>query len=159
LTSTDIAAQAARPRTRRKKRDGRAAWVFLTPWVLGVLLVTAGPLLASLYLSFTRYDLLSAPKWVGMKNFQMLFRDSNFASATRVTLIYVVVSVPVVLILALLLASAMNTGLRGLAIYRTLFYIPTLLGSSVAIAVLWTEMFATNGAVNKVLALVHIHGL
>jgi multiple sugar transport system permease protein len=167
LTSIQIAAQADRRRTaqaarrgtRRQRRDGRTAWIFLTPWVLGILLVTAGPLLASLYLSFTRYNLLSAPKWVGLQNFKTLFADPNFGSATRVTLVYVVVSVPVVLILALALASAMNTRLRGLTIYRTLFYIPTLLGASVAIAVLWTEMFATDGAVNKVLAIVHIHGL
>jgi multiple sugar transport system permease protein len=136
-----------------------AGWIFLTPWLLGIVLVSAGPLLASLYLSFTRYNLLSAPTWIGFQNFEKLFADGKFISSLKVTLIYVVLSVPVVLILALLLAIAMNTRLRGLAIYRTLFYIPTLLGSSVAIAVLWTEMFSTNGAINKLLALVHIKGL
>ncbi|GAA2073776.1 sugar ABC transporter permease [Pseudolysinimonas kribbensis] len=154
------AAAAALPRRRAKKRrDGRAALVFLAPWLLGILLVTAGPLLASLYLSFTQYNLISAPVWVGFSNFIALFNDPNFLASAGATLIYVVVSVPLVLVLALLLASALNAKLRGMVIYRTLFYIPTLLGASVAIAVLWSELFSTNGAVNNLLSIFHITGL
>jgi multiple sugar transport system permease protein len=150
---------AAPPRKRANNRDGRAALAFLTPWLLGVLLITAGPLLVSLYLSFTQYNLISAPVWVGFSNFTALFSDPNFSSSIGVTLIYVGVSVPLVLVLALALASALNAKLRGMAIYRTLFYIPTLLGASVAIAVLWSELFSTSGAVNNLLSIFHVQGL
>jgi multiple sugar transport system permease protein len=160
-TSTSGAAVEAVPRRRRRRvnRDGRTAAIFLAPWCVGVILVTLGPLLASLYLSLTNYDLFTAPHWVGIANYVRMFTsDPQFMTALRVTFIYVAVSVPVLLIVALLLAMLLNRGLRGLAIYRTLFYIPTLLGSSVAIAVLWRQVFSTGGIVNSVLSWFGVQG-
>jgi len=146
-------------RRRRLNRDGRAAAVFLTPWCAGVVLITLGPLVASLYLSLTNYNLFNTPRWVGIANYIRMFtNDPQFTTSLKVTFIYVGVSVPILLTVALLLAMLLNRGLRGLGFYRTLFYIPTLLGSSVAIAVLWRQVFSTGGIVNSVLSWFGIHG-
>jgi multiple sugar transport system permease protein len=146
-----------RPRS-HLHRDGRAAIFFLAPWICGVVLVTLGPLVASLYLSLTNYDLFTSPIWVGLQNYARMLGDLQFQTALRVTFLYVLVSVPTVLVCALLVAILLNRRLRGLAIYRTLFYLPTLLGGSVAIAVLWRQVFSTGGIVNQLLSLVRIHG-
>ncbi|TCC19315.1 sugar ABC transporter permease [Kribbella sindirgiensis] len=122
------------------------------------MLVTAVPLLASLYLAFTNYDILNAPEWTGLENFQRMIHDDQFWASVRVTLIYVLVSVPLQLAFALLLALILDRGLKGLAFYRSAFYLPSLLGSSVAIAILWREIFGDDGLINKGLALVGIHG-
>lgn len=139
-------------------RQGRAAHVFLIPWQLGFLLITAVPLLASLYLAFTNYDILNPPDWTGLENFQRMIHDDQFWASVRVTLIYVLVSVPLQLAFALLLALILDRGLSGLAFYRSAFYLPSLLGSSVAIAILWREIFGDDGLINKGLALIGIHG-
>lgn len=139
-------------------RQGRAAHVFLIPWQLGFLLITAVPLLASLYLAFTNYDILNPPEWTGLENFQRMIHDDQFWASVRVTLIYVLMSVPLQLAFALLLALILDRGLSGLAFYRSAFYLPSLLGSSVAIAILWREIFGDDGLINKGLALIGIHG-
>lgn len=158
-TSRTAVETVPRRRRHRFNRDGRAAAIFLAPWCVGVILITVGPLLASLYLSLTNYDLFTAPQWVGFANYVRMFTsDPQFMTSLRVTFVYVAVSVPVLLIVALLLAMLLNRGLRGLRIYRTLFYIPTLLGSSVAISVLWRQVFSTDGIVNSVLSWFGIQG-
>jgi pectin-derived oligosaccharide transport system permease protein len=134
-----------------KGREAIAGYVFLLPWLLGFLGLTLGPMLASLWLSFTRYDLLSSPKWIGAQNYVTLFSDSRFLHSVQVTAIYVVVSVPLKLAFALLLAVLLNRGLRGLNVYRAIYYVPSLLGTSVAIAVLWRQIFGDDGVVNTVL--------
>ena len=135
------------------------AYLFLAPWFLGLMVITIGPILASLYLSFTDYSLLAAPEWVGFDNYIRMFtEDPRFWRAVRVTLIYVFVSVPIQLMFALLLALVLNRGVRGLAIYRSVYYLPSLLGSSVAVALLWRQIFGTDGLINAVLALFDIQG-
>jgi multiple sugar transport system permease protein len=113
----------------------------------------------SLLLSFTRYNLLSAPLWIGFGNFADLFRDAQFLQAVTVTLHFVVVSVPLVLLVSLSLALFLSGGMRFVRLYRTLFYLPTLLGQSVAIAVLWVKVFGEPGLLNNILALAGIRGL
>ncbi len=140
-------------------RENLIGYLFLLPWFLGLFTLTIGPMLGSLYLSFTRYDLLSAPQWIGLQNFIAMFSDIRFLDALRVTAIYVVLSVPLKLAVALLVALALNKGLRGLGIYRAVYYVPSLLGGSVAIAILWRQIFGQNGIVNQGLALLGIHGL
>jgi len=137
----------------RKKGDGRWALFFLAPWFVGLVLVTAGPMGASLYLSFTDYDLLSPPEWVGLDNFARMFADPRFLSSLGVTFTYVLVSVPLQLAAALGLALVLDKGLRGLALYRSVYYLPSLLGGSVAIAILWRQIFGADGLVNQVLGL------
>ncbi|WP_241562031.1 carbohydrate ABC transporter permease [Streptomyces hoynatensis] len=154
------AAGGARRRGGRAARDNRAAYAFLTPWLAGVLVFTIGPMLFSLYLAFTRYDLVSAPHWIGFDNFRHMFEtDPRYLKSVRVTLTYVVVSVPLLLAFSLGLAMVLNRGLRFLTGYRALFYLPSLIGGSVAVAALWRQVFGEEGIVNKALGAIGIdHG-
>ncbi len=141
-----------------RKRDNRAAAVFLLPWVAGLALITIGPIAASLVLGFTDYNLIQPPEFNGVDNFTRMFSDERLHHALRVTFTYVVVSVPLQLACALGLALLLDRGMRGLAFYRSAFYLPSLLGSSVAIAVLWRQIFGADGLVNQVLGKVGIEG-
>jgi multiple sugar transport system permease protein len=137
-------------------RDNKAGYLFLLPWLIGLVVITIGPMLASLYLSFTNYSLIQAPKWVGIDNYVRMLNDDRLHNALKVTFIYVFVSTPLQLILALGVALLLNEGMRGLPFYRSIFYLPSMLGSSVAIAVLWRQIFGTDGLVNQVLRLVGV---
>lgn len=143
--------------TRRQDRtratDNRAALMFMAPWIIGFIVFTAGPLLASLYLSFTRYDLLTLPDWTGISNYvRLLQRDQRFLSSLGVTGTYVAVAVPLRLVFALAIAMILNKGIGGLPLYRAIYYLPSLLGGSVAIAILWRQVFGINGIFNAVVA-------
>ena len=129
--------------------DGKAAAVFLLPWFIGLALIVVGPLLASLYLSFTSYDLFQDPKFIGLENYARLFQDQRLSQALQVTFTYVLVSVPLQLAAALGLAMLLDKGVRGLSFYRSVFYLPSLLGASVAIAILWRQLFGTEGVLNQ----------
>lgn len=134
-------------------------YLFLLPWFIGFFGLTIGPILTSLYLSFTHFDLLTAPRWTGLDNYVRMFtNDPKFAASMRVTFFFVVFSVPLKLAFALGVALLLNRGMKGLPLYRALFYLPSLLGASVAIAILWRQLFAGNGLVNQVLALFGIQG-
>lgn len=150
-------APSLKQRGRPLRHDG-VAHVFMTPWLLGFLLVTAVPLFASLYLAFTDYNILSTPEFTGLENFRRMVDDDQFWAAGGVTLRYVVVSVPLQLGFALLLAVTLDRGLRGLAFYRGAYYLPSLLGTSVAVAVLWRQVFGHSGLINQALALLGIEG-
>ncbi len=145
-------------RSPAEKTDGRWSLFFLGPWYIGLILITAGPLLASLYLSFTDYDLLTDPQWIGVENYADMFSDPRLIKSLQVTGIYVFVSVPLQLAAALGLAMLLDRGMRGLAIYRSAFYLPSLLGGSVAIAILWRQIFGTTGLINQVLGYFGIQG-
>jgi len=143
----------------RRRRAWLAGYAFLLPWLAGFLGLTLGPALASLYLSFTNYDLIGEPGWIGLANYvRIVTEDAKVADSVRVTLLYVAISVPLKLCFALAIAMLMNKGIRGLPLYRALFYLPSLLGASVAIATLWRRVFAGDGLVNNLLAGVGIHG-
>ncbi len=151
----------SRPRPTRspaERNDGKAAVFFLGPWFVGLVLIVAGPLVASLYLSFTDYDLLSDPGFLGLDNYRQMLTDPRLRTALVVTFTYVLVSVPLQLAAALGLALLLDRGLRGLAIYRSVFYLPSLLGSSVAIALLWRQVFGSEGLVNQGLAVLGVQG-
>jgi multiple sugar transport system permease protein len=113
-------------------------------------------MLASLYLSFTKYSLLQPPEWIGVQNYVDMLTDSRLHHSLKVTLIYVVVGVPLQLGFALAVAIVLDRGMRGLALYRSIFYLPSMLGGSVAIALLWRQMFGTEGLVNQILGAVGI---
>jgi multiple sugar transport system permease protein len=137
---------AASPTRRRgktvlQKRENRAAYLFLAPWFVGLALITIGPIVASLVLSFTDYSLLESPNWIGFENYERMLDDPRLLNSLRVTFTYVFVSVPFVLALALALAMVLDRGLRGLPFYRSVYYLPSLLGGSVAIAILWKIVF------------------
>lgn len=140
-------------RARRKEagRDNKAGYLFLLPWLIGLVLIIGGPMLASLYLSFTDYSLIQAPSWVGLENYARMLSDPRLHKSLAVTFTYVFVGVPLQLIAALAIAMLLNEGMKGLAFYRSIFYLPSMLGASVAIAVLWRQMFEVDGLVNQVL--------
>ena len=134
-------------------------YLFLLPWFIGFFGLTIAPILSSLYLIFSRFDMLTAPQWVGMDNYVRMFtHDPKFSQSMRVTLLFVAFSVPLKLSFALGVALLLNRGMKGLPIYRAVFYLPSLLGASVAIAVLWRTLFAGDGLVNKGLAIFGIVG-
>ncbi len=134
-------------------------YLFLLPWLIGFFGLTIGPILTSFYLSFTHFDLLTAPRWAGIDNYMRMFtNDPKFAASMRVTFTFVIFSVPLKLAFALGVALLLNRGMRGLPLYRALFYLPSLLGASVAIAILWRQIFAGNGLVNQILANFGIQG-
>jgi len=142
-----------RPRFSMKNflRDNGPAYLFLLPWIIGLCVLTLGPMVSSLYLSFTTYDLLTSSEWIGLGNYEKMFLgDPRYMNALKVTFIFVFTSVPFKLIFALIIALLLNKGLRGLGFYRTVYYIPTLLGGSVAIAVIWKKMFSSDGVLNQI---------
>ena len=167
LNAETTTAVPARPAAKVKKRrvvgasaqHNGVAFLFLAPWLVGIVCLTIGPILASLYLSFTKYDLFNAPIWVGLDNYRRMFvLDGRYYQALRVTFTYVFMSVPLKLAFALAVALMLNRGLKGLGIYRAVFYLPSLLGGSVAVAIMWRQIFAYDGIINQVLLKFHIDG-
>ena len=152
-TLGELAALSKEKKGSRKEenQDNKAAYLFLLPWFLGLFVITIGPMIASAYLSFTDYNLIQDPSWIGLENFQRMLGDRRLHNALRVTFTYVFVSVPLQLALALFIAIVLDKGMRGLSFYRSVYYLPSLLGSSVAIAILWRQIFGGGGLVNQVL--------
>lgn len=156
----DAEARARAARVRRARRHAnRPVLLFLAPWFIGLFGLTAGPIVASLYFSFTDYNLLGSPSWSGPENYQGLLDDIHYRNSLRVTFIYVVVSVPLATLAALLVAVMLSGNRRGLGFYRATYYLPSLLGGSVAIAVLWRQIFGADGLVNQVLEVTRLDGL
>ena len=153
---------AVRTRPRRLSmaaKENLFGYLFLAPWLVGFFVLTAGPLLSSLYFSFTDFDLLTPPTWIGGDNYAtMVGDDARYFKALRVTFFYVLFSVPTSLAFSLLLAVLLNKEVRGMAFYRSVYYLPSLLGGSVAVAILWRQVFGGEGLVNRILAIVGIEG-
>ncbi|MEU0178103.1 sugar ABC transporter permease [Streptomyces massasporeus] len=145
-------APAAAPKRRPKREREGAAWVFLSPWVLGAIVLTLLPMAVSLYLSFTDYDLFNPPKWVGLRNYvQMFTEDPRYWRSVVTTLTYVVIAVPLQLALALVVALALKGMKGGKGFYRSAFYAPSLLGASMSIALVWRAVFNDGGTVDNLL--------
>ncbi|WP_372441775.1 carbohydrate ABC transporter permease [Lentzea nigeriaca] len=127
------------------RRPRNVAYLFLGPWLLGAIGLTVAPMVVSLYLSFTDYDLFNSPRWIGLDNYLKLFGDDpRYLQSVGVTLRYVAWSVPMKLVLALAVALLLNS-LRGKgqAFFRSAFYAPSLLGASVGLALAWRAIFDT----------------
>ena len=140
-------------------RKNLAGYAFLTPWLVGFLLLAIGPILFSLYLSFTKYNVINPPQWIGLDNFEYMFgRDARFRKALQVTFTFVAFAVPAKLVFALAVAMVLDKGIRAIGIYRALFYLPSILGGSIAVAILWRQLFNADGVVNSILALLGIEG-
>ncbi len=143
---------------RRWNREALHAYVFMSPAILGLLLFTLGPVVASLLLSFTEYNIITDPKWIGLANYNELFQERLFWQALRVSAIYSVVSVPLGLALALGLAVLLNHKMRGTMLFRSIYYLPTVI-SGVGVAMLWRWLFnAEFGIINELLGNVGIDG-
>lgn len=127
--------------------------VYLSPYIIGLMVFTALPFAASFYLSFTDYNLMSAPIFTGLENYVKLFTsDRTFRKSLWVTLVYVFTTVPLKLAFALFIAVILNYKLKFINFFRTAFYVPSILGGSIAIAVMWRYLFADVGIVNMGLA-------
>lgn len=142
-----------RHKPKDKPADTKVAMVFLAPWLIGAVALSLIPMLYSLVISFTKYNMIKPPQFVGLMNYQHMIADPRFIGSLKVTLTYVVVSVPLQLAAALALAVVLNHGMRGLAVYRSAFYLPSMLGGSVAVAVLWKMVFGSEGLFNGFLGL------
>lgn len=144
---------------RRFLAKNAPGYVFLTPWLIGFFVLAIGPIITSFYLSFTKYDIASPPQFIGLDNFEYMFAwDTRFWQSLKVTFAYVFLSVPGTLIFALAVAMLLDKGVRAIGIYRALFYLPSILGGSIAVAILWRQLFSNNGVVNSILASVGIQG-
>lgn len=137
-------------RIRKSLSENVAGYIFLVPWLLGILFFVGGPALVSLYMSFTDFNLLSAPEWIGLQNYiQMFTLDPQYIASLGVTFTYVLFAVPLSLAAALGLATVLNREIKGIGMYRAIYYVPSLLGGSVAIAILWRQIFGSSGLVSK----------
>jgi multiple sugar transport system permease protein len=134
-------------------------YLFLTPWLIGLLALSAIPMGASLYFSLSDYDMFTSPEWVGFQNYIDMFGDRKWQNSMRVTLVYVLLGVPLQLIFALSVALLLNRGIRGLKFYRAVYYVPSLFGGSVAVALLWRQLFGRQGMVNSILDSFGIEGM
>ncbi|PNV60224.1 sugar ABC transporter permease [Clostridium sp. chh4-2] len=145
---------ASVPKKQWKLKDFRGLF-YISPWLIGFLCLQLYPFLSSLYYSFTQYNVLGAPKFIGLNNYIRLFTiDPDFKKSILVTLEYALISVPAKLLFALLIAIVLNMKLKGINLCRTVYYIPSILGGSVAVSALWRLMFMSDGILNKLLALV-----
>lgn len=139
-------------------KEARAAYLFILPWLIGLIIFTLGPFIYSLFLSFNRTDIFSRT-WIGLENYINLFtKDEVFVKSILITMRYVLISVPLKLVFALAVAMLLKDNIKGLSIYRTIYYLPSLVGASVAIAVTWSKMFSSDGMVNIILNRLGIEG-
>lgn len=132
--------------------DNTVGYVFSLPFILGFLAFTMIPILVSMYYSLTNYKLGQAPEFIGLKNYWDLFNDARFLNSVKVTLTYVVASVPTKLMFALFVAYLLTQNRRGVTFYRSLYYVPSLIGGSIAVALVWKTIFSRNGLANTILA-------
>lgn len=142
---------------RREALDGI---LLALPWIVGFLLFTVGPMLVGLYTSFTKWDIVSSPRWVGLDNFVRMFsgKDRYFYQSLKVTFLYTAISAPLHLVLDIVLASLLNMKLKGTNIFRSIFYLPYIL-PVVATIVLWSWVFNPDyGLVNYALSKIGIQG-
>lgn len=146
----------------RKKRFKKNSWVgyaFLAPWLLGFFGLTVIPMISSFYYSFTRYDMLTDPVINGVNNYITMFHDTKYAKSLMVTVKYVFVSVPLQLAFALFVAILLKRNRRGIRLYRAVYYLPSLFGGSVAVSILWRQLFNKEGLFNQILSFIGIEGI
>ncbi len=140
------------------RREALTFYILVLPWLFGFIVFLGYPMLRSLYLSFTSYDLLSAPVWTGTRNLERLVNDPDFWQSLRVTFTYAIASVPTSNLIALGVAMLLSQNLRGINIWRTIFFVPSVL-SSIAVAILWLYVFRPDGGIlNSFLAIFGISG-
>ena len=144
---------------RIKSRENLIGYTLITPWIVGILSFQLWPILHSFLMSFTNNNLLNTPVFIGMENYQKMFEDEVFYQAVRVTFKYVFIAVPAKIVFALCIAMILNMKIKGIGIFRTVYYIPSILGSSIAVAILWKALFVKDGVINALLSAIGIEGV
>lgn len=136
-----------------KKQENLIGYLFASPWLLGLIILGAFPIIASLYISFTTYDMIGIPKFIGFENYAILFTNDNlFWQSLGNTLYHVAIAIPLGLIVGISLALLLNNKIRGISVYRTLFYLPNVV-SIVAMSLLWLWLFQPSfGLLNELLS-------
>lgn len=137
-------------------KESVAGVVFCSPFIIGFLLFMLVPMGISLYYAFCDYNILSDPVFIGLGNFKKMFQDETFWKSLKVTIYYAVVSVPLKLLFALMVAMILLKTSKVTALYRAMYYLPSIIGGSVAVSILWKRMFATDGIVNLLLQAIGI---
>ena len=142
-----------------KRHETILGWLMVSPWLIGFICFSALPMFASLIISFTEWDMLSKPEWVGFENYKTLFFEDPLAlHSLNITILFTIVSIPLNIVFGLALAMLLNTSIRGLAIFRTIYYLPAIL-SGVAVALMWRWIFSTEfGLLNALLSMIGIEG-
>ncbi|MHB0856255.1 MAG: carbohydrate ABC transporter permease [Anaerolineae bacterium] len=156
LDAAGIARRRLQARTRR--RETLVGLAFLSPWLIGFVVFLLGPMIASFYLSFTQYKVVRPPVWLGIDNYARMFGDKLFYHSLKVTLTYTVMSVPIGIVAALAIATLLNQTVVASGVFRTIFYLPSVVsGVSVAIVFAWIFNYRF-GIINYFLSLVGIVG-
>ena len=135
-----------------------AGYVFISPWLIGFFLLSFIPIVISLYLSFTNYNLIAAPKFIGLRNFERMLSDVRLGKSINATLLYVFVSGPLKVGFALIVAFLMNHKMRGANFFRSAYYLPTLVGGGIPVALMWKQLFANEGVINGLLRKIGLEG-
>jgi len=135
-----------------------AGYVFISPWLIGFFLLSLIPIVISLYLSLTNYNLIAAPKFIGLRNFERMLSDVRLMKSIKATLLYVFVSVPLKVGFALIVAFLMNHKMRGANFFRSAYYLPTLVGGGIPVALMWKQLFANEGVINGLLRKIGLEG-
>jgi len=151
LSRAEVVGGQPRPRSRfRPSEETRSGWLAISPWIFGFIVFTMFPFMSSLYFSFTRYDVLSSPEWIGLENYnRLLTSDRLFPLALRNTFMYTVMYVPLHLVTALAVALLLNEARKLKGIFRTAFYLPSMT-PAIATAYLWIWILNPNdGLVNR----------
>ncbi len=141
------------------KKYTYTGYLYILPWIVGFIVLQLVPLINSFWYSFTNFQLLGSPKFLGFENYKKIFSgDPTFLQSLKVTFMYVLIAVPLKIAFALLIAIILNQKLKGINIFRTLYYLPSILGGSVAISVLWKYLFMNQGTINHLLNSIGIAG-
>ncbi len=137
--------------------DNLIGYILIAPWLLGFLFMWLIPMFLSAYYSFTDFNLLKAPNWIGISNYIRIFtQDDTFYQSLKVTFTYAFILVPARLSFALFIAILLNKNHRGLGIYRTFYYIPSIIGGSIAVAIVWKQIFGSKGVIMTILEIFNI---
>ncbi len=160
--SQAVVTRGARPRRgyfSGRRLENLTGWLWASPWILGFLIFTLGPMLASVYFSFTDFPVISPPKWIGLGNYRtMLTKDGSILQALKVTTVYALAAIPLNLSLGFFLAILLNQPIKGVTVWRTVYYLPAVI-SGVAVALLWQWIFNTDfGLANWLLSIIGIKG-
>lgn len=131
--------------------------MLIAPWLIGVFLMFLIPMAISLYFSFTNYTMLNVPQWIGLKNYARMVTDKDFWQSLKVTFYYTLVLVPLRLAFALVVAMMLNSKRKFLGIYRAVYYIPSIVGGSIAVSIIWKEIFGDKGVVMTLLGIIGVY--
>jgi multiple sugar transport system permease protein len=158
MAGTTVVAKQLKRKGWRERREAVHAYVFMSPVILGLLIFTLGPIIASLFLSFSNYNLLNDPKWIGVDNYVKMYGERLFWQSLRVSATYSIISVPLGMTIALFLALLLNRAMRGIYTLRAIYYLPTVI-SGVGVAMLWRWIFnGQYGVINTLLRNIGIKG-